>query len=184
MMMLKTCLEILIGFGRATLLGFGGGPSTVPLYEHEAVEVFRWVSKEEFGSALAFGNALPGPIATKLTMYIGYKAAGWLGALSALIAVTLPVGVAMILMAGLLTRFKDSPYLKGMVAGIRPVVFVMLATLAFDFAGYAFQPQGRAPFHWVPFGIAAFFFISTYYLKFSPIWGVVAALLVGGLFLR
>lgn len=182
--MFKTLVEIFIGFGRATLLGFGGGPSIVPLYEHEAVDVFGWVTKEEFGTALAFGNALPGPIATKLTMYIGYKAAGYLGALVALIAVTLPVGIIMIALAGVLLRFKDSPYLKGMVSGIRPVVFVMLAMLAFDFAGYAFQPKGQAPFNWVPFAIAALYFISVYYLKLSPIWGVVGSLLVGGLFLR
>lgn len=182
--MLKTLLEIFIGLGRATLLGFGGGPSIVPLYEHEAVEVFHWVTKEEFGSALAFGNALPGPIATKLTMYIGYKAAGVAGALAALFAVTLPVGLLMIGLAGLLFRFRESPYLKGMIAGIRPVVFVMLAMLAMDFAGYAFQPKGQAPFNWLPFGIAAAFFISVYYLKLSPIWGVAASLLLGGLFLR
>ncbi|MFZ5823826.1 MAG: chromate transporter [Bacillota bacterium] len=182
--MIKTLLDLFIGFGRATLLGFGGGPSIVPLYEHEAVDVFGWVTKEEFGTALAFGNALPGPIATKLTMYIGYKTAGWAGAFVSLVAVALPVGLAMIAIAGLLVRFKDSPYLKGMVAGIRPVVFVMLAMLAFDFAGYAFQSRGQAPFNWIPFGIAALFFVSVYYLKLSPIYGVVGSLLLGALFLR
>ncbi|MFZ5817544.1 MAG: chromate transporter [Bacillota bacterium] len=182
--MLKTLVDLFVGFGRATLLGFGGGPSIVPLYENEAVDVFGWVTKEEFGTALAFGNALPGPIATKLTMYIGYKAAGIPGALVSLIAVTLPVGIAMIALAGLLVKFKDAPFIKGMVAGIRPVVFVMLAMLAWDFAGYAFQPKGQAPFNWIPFGIAALFFISVYYLKVSPIWGVVTALLAGGFLLR
>lgn len=182
--MWQTLANIFVGFGRATLLGFGGGPSIVPLYEHEAVEVFGWVSREEFGTALAFGNALPGPIATKLTMYIGYKAAGWAGAAVALVAVTMPVGLAMIALVGLLLKFKDSPALKGMIAGIRPVVFVMLALLAWDFARYAFQSRGSAPWNWIPFGIAAGFFISVYYLKLSPIWGVVASLLIGGLFLR
>lgn len=182
--MIKTLLDLFVGFGRATLLGFGGGPSIVPLYEHEAVDVFQWVTKDEFGTALAFGNALPGPIATKLTMYIGYKAAGWAGAFVSLVAVSLPVGLAMIAIAGLLVRFKDSPYLKGMVSGIRPVVFVMLSMLAYDFAGFAFQSRGQAPLNWIPFGIAAAFFVSVYYLKLSPIWGVVGSLLLGGFFLR
>lgn len=182
--MLQTLWEIFIGFGRATLLGFGGGPSIVPLYEHEAVEVFKWVTKEEFGSALAFGNALPGPIATKLTIYIGYKVAGWLGALVAMFAVAAPTGILMILLAAILTKFKDSPYLKGAIAGIRPIVFVMLAMLAWDFASYAFQPKGQTPWNWIPFGLAAAFFISVQYLKLSPIWGVIGSLLVGGLFLR
>lgn len=180
----KTLLDLFIGFGRATLLGFGGGPSIVPLYEHEAVEVFAWVSREEFGTALAMGNALPGPIATKLTMYIGYRVAGWPGAIVALLAVTLPVGLIMIALAGLMLRFKDSPILKGMVNGIRPVVFVMLAMLAWDFAGYAFQPKGTGLLSWLPFGIAAAYFISVQYLKLSPIYGVVASLVIGALLLR
>ncbi|NLW08049.1 MAG: chromate transporter [Clostridia bacterium] len=182
--MLKTLLELAIGFGRATLLGFGGGPSIVPLYQHEAVEVFKWVSNEEFGQALAFGNALPGPIATKLTMYIGYKVAGWAGAAVALVAVTLPVGLAMIFLFTLLDKFKDSPFVKGMVAGIRPVVFVMLAMLAMDFAKYAFLPRGTGPLNWLPFGIAAVFFILVQYLHFNPVWGVLASLIIGGIFLR
>lgn len=182
--MWTTLLQLFIGFGRATLLGFGGGPSIVPLYEHEAVEVFQWVTREEFGSALAIGNALPGPIATKLTMYIGYRAAGWPGAFVSLLAVTVPVGLIMVGLASLLLRFKDSPYLKGMIAGIRPVVFVMLAMLAYDFARYPFESRGPAPVQWLPFGIAAGYFISVYYLKVSPIWGVAASLLLGGLFLR
>lgn len=182
--MWNTLVDLLIGFGRATLLGFGGGPSIVPLYEHEAVEVYQWVTREEFGTALAMGNALPGPIATKLTMYIGYKAAGWPGAMAALIAVTVPVGLIMIALAGVLFKYKDSPLVKGMVAGIRPVVFVMLAMLAWDFARYAFQPHGTGPLNWIPFGLAALFFVSVQYLKWSPIWGVAASLLLGAFFLR
>lgn len=182
--MLKTLLDLMIGFGRATLLGYGGGPSIVPLYEHEAVNVYRWVTKEEFGQALAFGNALPGPIATKLTMYIGYKVAGWPGAMVSLFAVTLPVGIMLIAFFALLGKFKDSPFLKGMITGVRPVVFVMLAMLAWDFAKYAFEPYGTGPLNWLPFGIAAAFFISVHYFHLNPVWGVIASLILGGLFLR
>lgn len=182
--MLKKLVDLFIGFGRATLLGFGGGPSIVPLYEHEAVEVFRWVTREEFGTALALGNALPGPIATKLTMYIGYRVAGWTGALVSLIAVTLPVGLIMIGLAAALVKFKDSPVLKGMTAGIRPVVFVMLAMLAWDFAKSAFHPREAGPAGWLPVVIAVLFFISVHYLRLSPLWGVLASLVAGALFLK
>lgn len=182
--MLTTLWQIFIGFARATLLGFGGGPSIVPLYENEAVNTFAWLTKEEFGQALAFGNALPGPIATKLTMYIGYKVAGWAGAFTALAAVTLPVGIAMIGLFAVLGKFKDSPYFKGMISGIRPIVFVMLAMLAFDFAKYAFPAKGASPWGWLPFAFAALYFVSVQYLNLSPIWGVAAALILGGLLLR
>lgn len=176
--------NLFVGFGRATLLGFGGGPSIVPLYENEVVNVFQWMSKEEYGQALAFGNALPGPIATKLGMYVGYKVAGWSGAAVALAAVTLPTGLALIGLFAVLSRFKDTPWFKGMISGVRPVIFVMLAMLAWDFAKFAFEPKGASPFHWLPFGMAAAYFVSVQYFNLSPIWGVGAALVIGGIFLR
>lgn len=183
-MMLTTLWNIFVGFGRATLLGFGGGPSIVPLYEHETVEVFGWLTKEEFGQTLAFANALPGPIATKLGMYIGYKSAGWLGATVALLAVTLPTGIAIIALFAVLGKFKNSVYFRGMMSGIRPVIFVMLAMLAWDFAGFAFQANGIGPLRWLPFGLAAAYFVSVHYFQLSPVWGVLAALVIGGLFIR
>ncbi|MGE5673478.1 MAG: chromate transporter [Mycobacterium leprae] len=182
--MLTKLVALAIGFGRATLLGFGGGPSIVPLYEHEAVEVFHWTTKQEFGQTLAFANALPGPIATKLGIYIGYQVAGWPGAVVSLLSITLPTGLALIALFGLLSRFKDSPYLKGMLAGIRPVIFVMLAMLAMDFAKYAFQANGTGPLSWLPFGLAALYFIAVQYLGLSPIWGVIGSLAIGGFLLR
>ncbi|HWI63141.1 MAG TPA: chromate transporter [Symbiobacteriaceae bacterium] len=182
--MLKTLIDLFIGFTRATFLGFGGGPSTVPLYQHEAVDVYRWVTNDEFGQALAFGNALPGPIATKLTMFIGYQVAGWPGAVVSLIATTVPIGIIMISLAALMTKFKDNPYLKGAVNGIRPVIFVMLAVLAYDFAKFAFTPKGTGFLSWAPFGIAALYFISTQYFHMNQAWGVVAALVAGALLLR
>lgn len=177
-MQVKVLWDLFYGFGRATLLGYGGGPSIIPLYEIEAVQNYGWMTREEFGQALAFGNALPGPIATKLTIYIGYKVAGVAGALAAALGVVGPTALLMIALFAVLARFKDHPVLGGMIRGIRPVVFVMLAMLAADFFRYAFTGG------WLPFAIAAGYFISVYYFGLSPFYGVVAALAIGAAFLR
>lgn len=181
---LMTLWHLFLAFGRATLLGFGGGPSIVPLYENEAVNTFGWVTREEFGQALAFGNALPGPIATKLTMYIGYKVAGWPGALVSLAAVTLPTGIALIGLFSLMSRYKDVPFVKGMIAGVRPVIFVMLAMLAADFSRHVFTSNGSGWLNWLPFGMAAGYYISVQYFHLSPVWGVIGALVLGGFLMR
>jgi len=78
-------------------------------------------------------------------MYIGYKVAGWAGAMVSMLVVALPTGVAMILIYNLLDKFKDSPFLKGMLAGIRPVVFVMLAMLAWILLGTLLSPGVSDP---------------------------------------
>ncbi|HEX6988836.1 MAG TPA: chromate transporter [Bacillota bacterium] len=175
--------DVFIAFTRATLLGYGGGPSIVPLYEFEVVDRFGWMTQEEFGRALAFGNSLPGPIATKMAAYIGYHVAGVGGAAVALFAVVLPTAVLMVALASLLARVSDHPFVQGAIRGVRPVVFVMLAMLALDFAGFAFN-RGPAPFTFLPFAIAAGYFIAAYYFGVHPFWGVAASMLLGAVALR
>lgn len=93
--------QILVSFTRATLLGYGGGPSIIPLYAIEVVDQRGWLTHEEFGKILAMGNALPGPIATKMGAFIGFKVGGWGGALMALIGVVMPTALMMILFVAL-----------------------------------------------------------------------------------
>lgn len=176
-------LQVLWVFTRATLLGYGGGPSIIPLYEHETVERFGWLTQEEFGQALAFGNSLPGPIATKMAGYIGYKVAGVPGAFAALIGVVVPTAVLMVALYGLLVRFSDHPAVQGAIRGVRPVVFVMLAMLAMDFAGYAFQ-RGPEPYGFLPFTLAAGYFVLAHYFGVHPVIGVVASMAIGAFALR
>ncbi|MCL1991459.1 MAG: chromate transporter, partial [Spirochaetes bacterium] len=39
------------------ILGYGGGPATIPLVQHEVVEVLGWLTEAEFVNVLAMGNA-------------------------------------------------------------------------------------------------------------------------------
>jgi chromate transporter len=175
--------KLLIAFGTATMLGYGGGPAIIPLYENQVVGRYGWLTTDEFGRALAFGNALPGPIATKLAAYIGFKVAGYAGAAVALSAVVLPTALIMVLLAGLMMKLTGNPVVKGMIRGVQPVIFVMMAMLAYDYAKYAIQPaEGAIPF--LPLLIAAAFFIITYYYNLNAVYGIVLSLAAGALFLR
>lgn len=60
------------------------GPAIIPLIEIEVVQRYEFMTRQEFGEVLAMGNALPGPIATKMAGYIGFEVAGVLGSLVAL----------------------------------------------------------------------------------------------------
>lgn len=175
--------KLFLSFCTATLLGYGGGPSIIPLYEDQVVNKHGWLSSEEFGQALAFGNALPGPIATKLAAYIGFKVGGWLGAAAALAAVVLPTALLMAALAGVMLKLSNNPYIKGMIRGVQPVIFVMLAMLAYDFAKYAFKAS-EGPIVFLPFFIAGAFFILVHYLQINAVWGIIASLALGAVFMR
>jgi chromate transporter len=130
---LKVQRDLFIGFFRSTMLGYGGGPSAIPLVHAEVVKRYRWMNDEEFSDVLALGNTLPGPIATKMAGYIGYRVGGTLGMINALVATVLPTVILMIVLIGFLAAFRDSKIVQGMTQAVSPVVGVMLATLAYDF---------------------------------------------------
>lgn len=74
---MKKLIDVFSAFFRIGLFGFGGGPTMIPLVHNEVVVRYKWMDKDEFSNVLAIGNTLPGPIATKMAGYIGYKVSGY-----------------------------------------------------------------------------------------------------------
>ncbi|TYR81670.1 chromate transporter [Priestia megaterium] len=126
-------VDIFLAFFRSGMLGYGGGPSSIPLVKKEVVDTYKWMDSDEFGDLLAIANTLPGPIATKLAGYIGYRVGGIIGMLNALFAAVAPTVLLMILLLTTLTQFKDQPWVMGMTKAVVPVVGVMLAVMTWDF---------------------------------------------------
>ncbi len=125
--------SLFMAFLRIGLLGFGGGPAMIPLVHQEVVKRYHWLEEEEFADILAIANTLPGPIATKMPGYIGYRVGGILGCINAVLAVILPMILAMILLLGLFSRYRDIGWIHGMGQAVVPVVMVMMAQLTWDF---------------------------------------------------
>jgi chromate transporter len=140
----KTVKELIIALGRTGILGYGGGPSVIPLIRYEAVTRYRWIDDDEFAEILALANTLPGPIATKMAAYLGYKQKGAIGATVAVFAHIFPTSLAMVALLGVLYALKDSKVVTGMIAAVRPVIFVMLGMMAYEFATKAWNGLGKA----------------------------------------
>ncbi|MFL6560156.1 MAG: chromate transporter, partial [Bacillus sp. (in: firmicutes)] len=135
-------LHIFLAFFIANLLGYGGGPATIPLIQNEVVNHYHWMSLSEFGDVFAIGNALPGPIATKMGGYIGYEVGGILGSVIALIATILPSALAVILLYKFVNLFKGSPKVVLMTKSVQPIIFILLAVMAYQFFLTAYENSG------------------------------------------
>jgi chromate transporter len=154
-------------FGRVGLFGFGGGPSFIPLIQRE-VEAHGWLTREAFLDAFGFGNALPGPIATKLAGYVGYRVAGWPGALVALLALTGPSIVAIVALAALYARYREADLVVGFLTGLRPVVIALLLLTVLAFVPSALGPPRAWRANLLPWGIALAAFVVALTLDIHP----------------
>ncbi len=172
-------LELLYSFAKVGVFGFGGGPAMIPLIQVEVVDVRGWLSREEFLDAFAFGNALPGPIATKLAGYVGYQIAGVAGAAMGLIGITVPTIIAMIALASFYARYREHAAMKRFLKGVRPVVIALLLLVVWDFAPTALGtlPNWRA--NWELWLLAAVAFFLTIRFDVHPALLIVAGGLVG-----
>lgn len=132
------------------ILGYGGGPSVIPLIRHEAVARYRWMDDEEFGEILALANALPGPIATKMGAYLGYRLHRTPGAILAVAAHILPSTLGMIVLMSAVQALSSSKVVQGMIAAVVPVIAVMLGVMAYEFGERAVKGLGK------PLGLGLF----------------------------
>lgn len=129
---MNSLLALFWSFLKIGSVGYGGGPSMVPLIKEEVVNLQHWLTQGDFSNALAIGNALPGPIATKMSVVIGYEVAGPVGAVVATLGIVLPSVLLLILLLRFVAYVKDNPKVKSMLKGLRPVVVAMLAYAAYD----------------------------------------------------
>lgn len=134
--------SIFLAFFIPGILGYGGGPASIPLVEKEVVDRYGWMTTQEFGEVLALGNALPGPIATKMAGYIGYMEGGILGSVIGLFASVAPSLVLMIGLMMTLMKYKDSPKVKNITKMIRPIIAVLLGAMTLQFFMASYETSG------------------------------------------
>jgi chromate transporter len=170
--MMQTLINLFIAFTKIGVLGYGGGPSMLPLIQEEVVEGRHWLTAQDYVDALAIGNTLPGPIATKMSFYIGYQVGGWGGAFVALLGLLWPSLILMMVLGLLFLRFKDMPYAKAMLTAVRPVVVALLA-----YTTYTFLPPSIKNWHTGLIAVVAF--VAVTFLNIHPAFVILAAAVVG-----
>ncbi len=125
-------------FTEVAFLSWGGGPASLALMQRKTVAV-HWITPDEFADAVAVGNSLPGPIAPQVSAFVGYKLAGFWGAVAGAVGTVVPTTLLMLAAIAFFYQIKDSPALKAMLTAVRPVVVGFLLWTAYDLAVTVFK---------------------------------------------
>ena len=125
-----TLLQLFLSYIKIGFFGFGGGYAMLSLIHSEVVVSHQWLTNSEFSDIVAISQMTPGPIAINSATYIGYEVAGFWGSVVATVAVSLPALTLMLLITIFFLRLRNNRYVKGVVAGMRPVVIGMIASAA------------------------------------------------------
>lgn len=117
-------LKLFWAFVKVAFFSVGGTYSFIPMIEREIVEGCKWMDKGEFLNILGMVKVLPGAISVQFATYVGYKIAGFLGAVSAILGNILPPAIFI----SLALRFynKDIQWVKNGFDMVKVTIAVMV----------------------------------------------------------
>lgn len=172
-------LRLIWAYLKIGLFGFGGGYAMLALIEREIVGP-GWISSQMFTDIVAISQMTPGPIGINSATYIGYVAPaeyseafssplfGILGSVLCTLVVVLPSFLLVAYTSHLIRRHKDSVVVKGIFAGLRPVVVGLIASAALLLMNGENFGRETVQIVW-SVAICAAAFLMVYKFKFHPI---------------
>jgi chromate transporter len=116
----RTLLALVFVFVPLSLLSIGGGAAILADIEHQAVTIHGWTTQREFADLFAISRAAPGP-GTMLSALIGWKVAGWAGAVTATLALYAPSSLLAYGASRLWGRWRGSSWHDAVERGLAPI---------------------------------------------------------------
>lgn len=111
------------------LFTFGGGNAMIATLQ-DRLEKKGWLTSEEILDCIVVSQSLPGVIAVNMSVYVGYRLKGFLGALISVIGMILPSFAIIIVIAMFLGIFEENPYIEGALVGIRAAATGLILSAA------------------------------------------------------
>lgn len=116
---------------------FGGGYAMLPIIEREVVSKKKWVNEEEVGELISLAGSAPGGVGVNAAAMIGHRQAGIAGAVSAVLGVTCPTFLIVILISVGAVFFRDQPKVEAALKGMHGAVIALIVFAAYRMAKHA-----------------------------------------------
>jgi len=168
--------DLFLAFLRITLSGFGG---TLPFARQTLVLDRRWLSEQQFVEALSLCQFLPGPNVVNLSIVVGQRFRGVVGALAALAGLVLAPMAIVLALAVLYERFGRVPAVDRVLNGISAAAPGLVLAMGLQMA----RLFGRVP-RAVLFAALAFVAIGLLQWPIIPVLAVLAPVSVAAAWVR
>lgn len=113
---------------------FGGGYVIVTLMQRKFVDELHWIKSEEILDLTAIAQSAPGPIAVNASILIGYRLAGFAGAVVCIFGTVLPPFLILSVISVFYKAFQSNvivqKVLNGMQAGVAAVIADVVVRMA------------------------------------------------------
>ena len=140
-------LRLFFEFFKTGLFAVGGGMATIP-FLYELSDATNWFSHQDLANMIAVGESTPGPIGVNMDTYVGFVTGmgqhGVLGALLGAVLATLglitPSIIIILIIASVLTKFRENKLVNHAFYGLRPASTGLIAAAGISVAVSTFLP--------------------------------------------
>lgn len=161
--------EVFFAFLKLGLTSFGGPIAHLGYFRDELVVRRRWLDDHAYADLVALCQFLPGPASSQVGFALGMMRAGWLGALAAFVAFTLPSALILLVFALTATAISG-PAGDGALHGLKIVAVAIVAQAVWGMARNLCPDRERA----------AIAVLAVAMLAFVPgAFGMVGAIVLG-----
>lgn len=161
--------EVFTAFLKLGLTSFGGPVAHLGYFRNEFVERRKWLEEQTYADLVALCQFLPGPASSQVGISIGLLRAGYLGALAAWAAFTLPSAIALVLFAYGLAA-SGNALGSGWLHGLKVAAVAVVALAILGMARTLAPDRERASLAVLALAIA---------LAIPSAWGQIGAIIVG-----
>ena len=123
-------LDLMLTFMKIGAFTFGGGYAMISIIENNCVEQKRWISHDEMMTITVIAESTPGPIAINCATFVGYRQAGFIGAVMATLGIVTPSFLIIYIISMFLQNFLAIPLVAHAFAGIRVGVGLLILNAA------------------------------------------------------
>ena len=127
---MRILLELFLTFAKIGLFTFGGGYAMISLIENNCVEKKKWFTHDEMMDMTVIAESTPGPIAINCATFIGFKQAGFIGALIATLGVALPSFIIIYAISMFFDQFLEIAIIANAFKGIKIAVGILILDTA------------------------------------------------------
>ncbi|MWV47028.1 chromate transporter [Paenibacillus sp. HJL G12] len=169
---LKLSAKLFVSFLKIGPTTFGGGYAILPVIDKEVTERRGWLSSKEMSEITALSGAAPGGIGVNVAALAGYRIAGIPGLLSAVVGISLPTIIIMLILCAAASGFSDNRYVQAALHGIKPTVVALIVYAAI-------RMKKQALYNPVTWGVAATCLILLLFFPVQPLFVLAIGIVIG-----
>lgn len=129
----KLLITLFLSMFYISAFTFGGGFVIITFMKRKFVDELHWIDDQEMLDLTALAQSSPGAIAVNAAILVGWRAAGFLGMLFAVLGTILPPMIILSIVSFFYAAFSTNAYvalvLKGMQSGVAAVILDVVFSL-------------------------------------------------------